>query len=156
MHLSTASVDPLPSADRRFPLAQRRVVIVALVALAFVITLGPFPVDLFDATHHAIRTIVSLGPGGVADRPTRSESEALLNLVVPSVLVLAVAAGWPDARAPRLLLGAVATTIGIEAIQALIPGRFAEAQDVVLNSAGAATGVAVVVAVRAHRRSGRR
>jgi hypothetical protein len=135
------------------PLRVRRLALTAALIAAALITLGPLPVSLLDATHSVARDVAALLPGVPADRPRRVEVEVSLNIVVPAVAV--VLASWAFPMVRPLLLGAVAAaaSCAIETVQLTLPGRHPETRDILLNTVGAAAGA--VVATLLFRRNQR-
>ena len=84
--------NPVDVSDRRrVPLTVRRVVLVGVVVTAAAITLGPLAVSILDTTHDVVRWMVSLIPDAPVGRPRRTETEAMLNVAAPVVIVCAVA-----------------------------------------------------------------
>ena len=120
----------------------------ALALTAAGITLGPLPVGLLDAAHAVARSVSSWWPGDTSGRPTRTETEAMLNVIVPALLIVAVAAAWPRVRPRRLLMGAVSASVFVEVVQLVLPGRHPQVRDIVLNVAGAIVGAITVVVAR--------
>ncbi|MDQ0424596.1 MULTISPECIES: VanZ family protein [Cellulomonas] len=134
-------------------LRARRVVVVALVAyLAAVaaVTLSPAPAD--DGTLGAVRAAVAwLAAHGLPVTYLGVEAAANVVMFVPfGVLVgLLVARPWAV-----VLLGA-ATSALVETVQLALPTRVSTVQDVVMNTLGAAVGVAALaLAARARARRG--
>ncbi|QGQ20253.1 VanZ family protein [Cellulomonas sp. JZ18] len=149
-----APVDP-PSSSAVPLRVRRRVVVPALVVyLAAVAAVTLTPGHAHDTSLGLVRTVLAW----LADRgvPLAFEPvEAVANVVmfVPfGVLVgllLGVRRWWVV-----VLLG-FATSVVIETVQRVVPERFSTVQDVVMNTLGAAVGVAVLawwLARRARRR----
>ena len=154
MHGTIGAADGSHDDVRRVPLRIRRGVLAVLAASTAAITLGPTPVGMLDGAHRAGRWFAVRLPGRWGMHPTRGETEALLNIAVPLVLVVAVGAAWPAIRPVRLLAGALVLSVAVEAAQIALPGRYPHVRDVVLNAVGAVVGtVAVFVARRACARA---
>lgn len=112
------------------------------------LTVGPSPGELLSTVARSL-------PGLDELSPTTVEMAANVLLFVPVALLLAAAAP----RLPGVLVWLLCTaaSAGVEAAQLVLPGRQTSVRDVVLNSAGAATGVLLhaLVARRWSRSPGR-
>lgn len=126
------------------PRAARWTLALLLVG-AGALTLGPLPVSLLDATSTVVGVLT--GRSTITVRaPTEQVFNVLLFLPLAALAVLA----WPRWRPVAVWVACVAVSVGIEATQALVlTDRVPSVRDVLLNSTGAAIGVALGAARRA-------
>jgi len=128
------------------------VLLVVYLGAVAAVTLSPAPAD--EGTLGLVRAAVEwLGARGVPVTYLGVEAVANVVMFVPfGVLVgLLLRRGWWVV----VLLGA-ATSALIETVQRWLPTRYSTLQDVVMNTLGAAVGVAVLLVVaRARGRRGR-
>ncbi len=153
---SSSAVEP----DRGRPSRWRVVVALLPLVVLAAITLGPLPVGLLDlATDATHWTADHLGVSR-ANRPRRDRVEASLNVLFPAVAAILFLVAFPGVRARSVLTVGIAASLLIEGAQLVLPGRHADARDLILNSAGVLLGVTVVAAGRSvagstERRAGR-
>ena len=100
------------------------------------ITLGPTPDRLFDRGQQAVGEVADGALSGAA-----IEAGANIALFVPLALLLCQS--FPAVRRWLLWALCAAASAGIELYQYLFPGRDASVRDLVMNSLGAALGVAL-------------
>lgn len=125
-----------------------RVLLAVYLAAVAAITLGPAPAD--DGTLGLVRSVIAwLADRGVPVTYDGVEAGSNVVMFVPfGVLVgLLLARPWWVV----VLLGA-ATSVTIETVQLALPTRYSTVQDVVLNTSGAAVGVAVLALALTVRR----
>ena len=99
--------------------------------------------------------VLSLMPYGV-ELPEVPQSDKLAHFAAYALVGLAGGlAGGPGAAGRRMAVGlalfAALCGIGLEAAQALVPGRFTSILDACANAAAAASGLAGALALRARR-----
>ena len=141
--------EPVDVSDRRrVPLTVRRAILVRVVLTAAAITLGPLPVSILDTTHDVVRWMVSLIPDAPVGRPSRTETEAMLNVAAPLVIVCAVVWALPATRTRTILAAGVASSVLVETVQLVLPSRHPEIRDVVLNTIGVSLGALLVAMAR--------
>ena len=134
---------------RRRRVTTRTLLAVYLAAVAAV-TLGPAPAD--DGTLGVVRSAVAwLAARGLPVTYPGVEAVANVVMFVPFGVLVGLLVGLRRWWAVVLL--GLATSAAIETVQRVLPDRFSTVQDVVMNTLGAAVGVAVLawVASRAGR-----
>jgi len=127
----------------------------AVLAAVVALTLAPRAIAwpartlVLDALDHLPPSWSALVLGASAD--------VALNIAFFVPLGAAIALLLPLRWAPASLLLCALVSLAVETLQAGIPGRVPDAEDVVLNTIGAAIGTVVVIAVRLTARgAGRR
>ncbi|WP_420453865.1 VanZ family protein [Ilumatobacter sp.] len=140
---SADDISPRRDTNRWRPL----VAILPLVAVA-AITLGPLPVRLLDLATDLTGWIASRVGLAPPSHPRRGQVEAALNLVVPAAAAILFHLGFPRVRPRSIALGGLATTLAIETLQLILPGRHPDLRDLVLNSCGVLLGVLLIAMVR--------
>ncbi|MGY1771894.1 VanZ family protein [Blastococcus sp. SYSU D00813] len=114
------------------------------------ITLGPTPAGLFGTGNRAARDLTD---GALSSAAIEAGANVLLFVPVGFLLC----AAFPAVRRVWLWALCAAASASIELYQYAFPGRDASLRDLVMNSLGAALGVALewaVTKVRARRRTG--
>jgi hypothetical protein len=113
-----------------------RIALAVYLLAGAAITLGPRPERIFDA---GLRAVFRVSEGALSS----GEIEALTNVALFVPLGFLLCLSFPSVRRSLIWLLCAAASAAIELYQYALPGRDASVRDLVMNSIGAAVGVAL-------------